>query len=337
LSIAGVSRLRRVIQIQARIVAAGQGRQTVMDAVAGEAMVLTGGDGAVVELAEGDEMVYSAATGSSRAHVGLRLSLHGSISGLCVRSGTVLRCDDTNDDPRVDAEACRAIGARSMVVVPLVDDGGATVGVLKVHSAQPECFDDSDAEVLGMLAPLVTSVLGQAARYEESRSTARRDPLTGLPNRRMLLELLDQAFDRRVRDGGVVAVLFLDLDGFKPVNDRLGHAGGDTVLAEVGRRLERAVRAGDVATRIGGDEFVVVAELSGEAASSPGHVAESTARIATRIRRMVAQPIVVGGHVVHVGVSIGMATSGDTPEAPATLLARADAAMYRAKVTTRSR
>lgn len=332
----GASRLRSVIEIQARIVASGQDRQAAMDTVVGEAMVLTGGDGAVVELAEGDEMVYSAATGSSAAHLGLRLSLDGSMSGRCVRSGAVLRCDDADDDPWVDAEACRMIGIRSMIVVPLVDGGGATVGVLKVHSARPGCFTDADAEVLGMLAPLVTTVLGQAARYEDSRSTARRDPLTGLPNRRVLLELLDQAFDRQVRDGGNVVVFFLDLDGFKPVNDRIGHAGGDAVLAEVGRRLERAVRAGDVAARIGGDEFVVVAELRGEAAGSPGHVADSTARIATRIRRMVAQPILVGGHAVHVGVSIGTATSGDPPEAPATLLARADAAMYRAKATARS-
>lgn len=334
MSIAGEARLRRVIQTQARIVAAGQDRQAVMDAVVHEAMVLTGGDGAVVELAEGDEMVYTAATGSAEAHLGLRLSLHGSLSGRCVRNGTALCCDDAAADPRVDADACRAIGIRSMVVVPLTD-AGANVGVLKVHSARAGSFHEGDVEVLGMLAPLVTSVLHHAS-YEDSRSVARRDSLTGLPNRRMLLELLDQALDRRTRDGGVVAVIFVDLDGFKPVNDRLGHAGGDVVLAEVGRRLARAVRSGDVATRIGGDEFVIVAEISGEAAGSAGHVAEAAARIVARVRQLVGEPIVVDGHAVEVGMSVGVATADDPAETPATLLARADAAMYLTKAASRT-
>lgn len=104
-------------------------------------------------MAEGDEMVYAAATGLSEAHVGVRLSLHGSLSGRCVRSGEVLRCDDATIDPRVDAEACRAIGLRSMVVVPL-GNASVTVGVLKVHSGRERAFDDVAVEVL---ASLVTS------------------------------------------------------------------------------------------------------------------------------------------------------------------------------------
>ncbi len=85
-----------------------------------------------------------------------------------------------------------------------------------------------------------------------SQSTARHDSLTGLPNRRMLYELLEQTLERRAHDGGLVVVLVIDLDGFKAVNDQLGHAARDAVLAEVGRRLAGTIRANDVATRVGG-------------------------------------------------------------------------------------
>ncbi len=160
-------------------------------------------------------------------------------------------------------------------------------------------------------------------RREEHQ--ALHDALTGLPNRRLLTNRMYDALARANRTGLLIAVLFLDLDGFKPVNDRYGHAAGDEVLRATAHRLTTVVRTTDVVARLGGDEFVVVLEDAGSMAS----VSEG----AQRIIDSVAIPVQVGTEVVSVRPSIGIAF-GDgrarqaTPEA---LVHAADAAMYVAK------
>lgn len=114
-----------------------------MQQVAHEAQDMTRAAGAIIELAEHDVMVYRAAVGAAASQLGLRIPKAGSLSGLCVETGAVLRCDDADVDPRVNREACRKVGLRSMVVVPLVHDA-ASVGVLKVVSPAPGHFTDGD-------------------------------------------------------------------------------------------------------------------------------------------------------------------------------------------------
>ncbi len=170
------------------------------------------------------------------------------------------------------------------------------------------------------------------SEQRRERHNARHDPLTGLPNRRVLTERLGQALARARRGHGVLAVLFLDLDGFKPVNDTFGHAAGDVVLAAVGRRLSATVRDSDLVARLGGDEFVVVLENAGD------H--DTVAQVVARLRDAVAEPVPLGapGAVVTVTASVGVATAGRGPDAtgrvvtdPRTLLDAADQAMYAAK------
>ena len=127
----GSERLREVIRAQTEIVRLGLDLSAVMTFVAERAQRITGAHGAVVELAEGEEMVYRAASGILQNHIGLRLQRSGSLTGLCVEKGFALRCEDSESDPRVDREACRRIGLRSMIVVPLRHDD-AVAGVLKV-------------------------------------------------------------------------------------------------------------------------------------------------------------------------------------------------------------
>ena len=122
---------------------------------------LTGATAAAVELAEGDEMVYRAASGQTAKFLGLRLKLHGSLSGLCVLTGEVLRCDDSELDTRVDREACRRVGIRSMIVVPLVHEG-RTVGVLKVMAPGTAAFGDPEVKTLQLMASLLGSAMARA-------------------------------------------------------------------------------------------------------------------------------------------------------------------------------
>ena len=151
-----------------------------------------------------------------------------------------------------------------------------------------------------------------------------RDPLTGLANRRAFVGELERTRARCRREGTGLAVLFCDLDAFKPVNDRHGHAVGDAVLVEVARRLEGAIREGDVVARIAGDEFVVLLL---------GAEAEAAAGVEARIRRALAEPFDVDGLVVGVGVSVGVAHVEGRADVDAArdLVAEADRAMYRDK------
>jgi diguanylate cyclase (GGDEF)-like protein/PAS domain S-box-containing protein len=167
----------------------------------------------------------------------------------------------------------------------------------------------------------VTDVTEARRTEDELRRLALHDPLTGLPNRQLLHDRLRMAAARQQRTGtGSVGVLFLDLDGFKTVNDSQGHEAGDWVLVEVARRLGRAVRSTDTVGRLGGDEFAIVCEQADEV---------ELLRVAARIHEGLEQPIDLTGGPLVVRASIGLALS--PPHDVADLLRYADGAMYDAK------
>ena len=149
-----------------------------------------------------------------------------------------------------------------------------------------------------------------------------RDPLTGLANRTLFEERLRGALSRDARHGGSTGVLFLDLDGFKDVNDRYGHAVGDTVLRTVAERLSAGVRPADTVARLGGDEFVVLVE---------GATAAGMSALVARLSEAVQEPLLVRGQTLDVGVSVGMAIAQEGSADPAGLVAEADQRMYDVK------
>jgi diguanylate cyclase (GGDEF)-like protein len=156
---------------------------------------------------------------------------------------------------------------------------------------------------------------------------AQHDPLTDLPNRTLLADRLQQSLTRAQRNGLRVAVLYIDLDGFKPVNDHLGHAIGDLALKEVARRLAATVRETDTLARMGGDEFMVVV---GELDANRDQAEISARTVGAKCLDVFAQSLVVGGHTLALGASIGIAVGSGNSSAEA-LRHAADAAMYRAK------
>jgi diguanylate cyclase (GGDEF)-like protein/PAS domain S-box-containing protein len=167
---------------------------------------------------------------------------------------------------------------------------------------------------------------------DEIRHLAFYDPLTELPNRRLLLERLRQTVTASKRCGRQRALLFIDLDNFKSLNDTLGHAVGDLLLKEVGERLTGCVRAVDTAARVGGDEFVVILEdlgrTSEEAAARAGSVAE-------KILASITQPYVLAGRECRSTASMGITVFGDGNESSSAILQQADIAMYQAKAAGR--
>jgi diguanylate cyclase (GGDEF)-like protein/PAS domain S-box-containing protein len=205
------------------------------------------------------------------------------------------------------------VGARGAErVARAIRWAGRALGTLEFWRETP--FDDGDRQLLGEAEIQVAGALAHAEAQQRLVTMARLDDRTGLLNRRAFL---DELTARQPLSG---ALLYLDLDGFKAINDGLGHAAGDAVLADVGQTLREGTRPGDLAARLGGDEFAVWLDQSSPAAA---------ASIARRLReKIVAGGCRVGGVAAALDVSIGLAAAGGGVEA---LLGKADAAMYAAK------
>ncbi|HEX7637713.1 MAG TPA: diguanylate cyclase [Burkholderiaceae bacterium] len=450
-----LDRLERVIRTQSLLdetdLDLGRFTQRVVD----ELRELTHANAAVVELVEGDELVYHAASGRAAAHLGLRLPRTASLSGLCLSSGAVQSCVDARVDPRVDPALCRRLGARSVLCTPLLRTG-VPIGVLKVYYEQVQAFDDEDVEVLCLLAGALASALGRqmalearavtearlraseerlrtmlefahdavvsvdeagrvtqwnraaerlfgwapieamgtpvaelivppalradfarvlasfvaAERLEDAhqrvavpavdrggralavevsltatrvdgrweltafghdvserkrlegqlREMALSDGLTGLANRRAFMESLEKAVARAVRLERPMALLFIDLDRFKAINDDFGHHVGDLALQAFASRLERCVRRGDVVARLGGDEFTVLAEGV--------DAIEHAQAIERKIHEAMRPPLEQHGLRLRASIGISLYRA---PADASQFLREADHAMYEAK------
>jgi diguanylate cyclase (GGDEF)-like protein len=215
----------------------------------------------------------------------------------------------------------RASLARARSDLALADSHLAATAVAQLLAANEEL-------VLSALKWQATADTSAKA-FENLSRISELDVLTELPNRAVMLDRFATLIAHAKRRGTQAAVLFLDLDGFKQINDRLGHAAGDAALREVGRRLEAVVRQVDTVSRHGGDEFIV---LLGEV-SQPS----DAALVAEKIGGALAVPHEVDGHVLRLAASIGIALYPADGEEAAVLIRRADEAMYRAKRFKRGR
>ena len=168
-----------------------------------------------------------------------------------------------------------------------------------------------------------TELAGTQAGERQARFLAAHDPLTGLANRGHFQECLCHALALHTLSGRGMAILYIDLDGFKPINDTYGHAAGDALLRIVASRLSHGVRSGDLVSRLGGDEFACLLQNV--------ESAEHAQRLAMKLLESLRSPCKVGPHMVQVDASIGITFDTEGAGDPADLLLKADMAMYRAK------
>lgn len=452
---AQLSRFERIIQTLSQIAQSDLDLDQFMQLVVDNLQVLTSAKGTVVELVDGDCMLYRCASYSMAQFLGTRLQRSNSLSGLCVATGQVLRCDDSESDSRVDREACRRVGVRSMVCTPLFQSG-RPVGVLKVMSEQATFFSEEDVQTLGLMAGALGAALGRQLLFDavmrakeqlrasearvramlanatdavismneagcvtqwnqsaqalfgwrvdeamgrpvaeliipphmrerhlaglkrfiaagSSENVNRRlempaidrhggdllvelslsatrlgehweftaflhdisernrllsalkdmaltDGLTGMVNRRGFMETVDTAIARARRHGHTLALLYMDLNGFKQINDVHGHHVGDEALREFARRVAQCVRKTDTVSRLGGDEFTVLAE----AIEKPEQAMALAHKIMAALEPSMAE------YGVTLATSIGICLYEDAADASSFLL-EADKAMYRAK------
>ncbi len=235
------------------------------------------------------------------------------------RTGTNVIATDLASDGRWPQLPSTGMG--SCWAVPIIGSDGVSRGAIALWGAAPRTPFAQDLVSLDQAARLAAIVLERDEASRELIRISTLDALTGLPNRAWLVARLRERL-RDAPDGRLLAVLFCDLNGFKKINDTLGHQMGDTILAEVGRRLSDEVREDDLVARLGGDEFVVVFGSRHDAA---------TARVgAERLERALAAPFVApDGQTLSVHAAIGIALVADT--SPEEALRRADTAMYAAK------
>lgn len=316
--------LLEVIKTQTEIERMGLDLGAVMQLVTRQTQKLTKAAGAIVELAEGEEMVYRAAAGIAEPQLGLRLNRIGSLSGQCVHEGQILRCDDSENDPRVDREACRKVGLRSMLVVPLKHNESA-VGVLKVVSPSVNAFSDENIELLGLMSALIASAMFHAVKFESNELyyRATHDSLTGLANRALFFDQLRLCLAQGDRHGDQMGILNIDMDDLKPINDNFGHRAGDAALREVGARLQAACRKHDTVARVGGDEFgIILSRVNGRNGAK-----EKCQQLAEKI----SVPFQFENRDLNLGASIGLAVYPEDGKSIDELIETADQSMYENK------
>ncbi|NHC14696.1 sensor domain-containing diguanylate cyclase [Motilibacter deserti] len=235
------------------------------------------------------------------------------------------------------ADRAVAVGMRSVASVPLLARGRAW-GALDLYRSAPSPWSEEDLEAARTLADVAVSYVVMAHDRDEAEAAqdalvhaATHDALTGLPNRALLYDRLEHALASAQRRDAPLAVLFLDLNGFKAINDTHGHEVGDQVLVEAAGRLGNALRTEDTLARLGGDEFVILCESL--TAGPHGTISEHALAVVTaRVRAALEAPLHVAGHDVVLRASIGVATAGPGFDDPDALLRAADSAMYREKV-----
>ena len=289
---------------------------------AADAAVLISEGASVLEPAAGDEQVLSL------FEAGLL-----ELAEQAIASGDVITISNLDQAAAIMPGLDEALHRRRLAalsIAPLPSDTMPS-GVVVCFFGRDRTFDDDSRNLQAALARQAAQVLRRLRLQQELEHRALHDQLTGLANRKLLEERLEAGLSAAARDDRPLSVVFVDLDGFKAINDELGHRVGDEVLIEVAARLRAAARAGDQVARYGGDEFVVVCENADH---------DAGAIIAERFRRDIRRPLASVPPRYAVAASIGVATwrpvDGGAASADAMLRA-ADEAMYRSKRTGRDR
>jgi diguanylate cyclase (GGDEF)-like protein len=246
-----------------------------------------------------------------------------------LRSRAVETGETVAAGPKLGDDELRAVlheaGVKDAIVVPM-RSGSAVIGTLEVANRliDPATFGPDDVRLVETVAAHTAVAVENTRLVDRLRFDAHHDSLTGLPNRRRILAALEEAVKVRA-PGEVVAVIQFDVSGLRDVNESLGHAAGDRLLAEVGRRLRNQAPPAALVARVGGDEFVLTLRMAS---------VDEAVELATSMRRALQVPMEIGSLTLDVDTAVGLAVHPDHGSEPAALLQRADVATHAAKSTS---
>jgi diguanylate cyclase (GGDEF)-like protein len=301
----------------------------VLKIILDSALELLGGNNGSIMLVHGEDELRTVCTAGTSLARGARVRFGEGVAGrVAVSREPVLVTGALERDGRhLNVQGARL--PESAISLPLVHHD-LLLGVLNANAGGRRTFTEHDLRALALFGEHAAGAIANARLFEEQRLLASQnlfqalhDPLTSLPNRVLLIDRLERALTRRHRAGRTIGLLFLDIDDFKAVNDRFGHAGGDELLVAFAGRLRGCVRAGDTVARFGGDEFaVLIDELS-----SP----RDAVITADRLLRELGRPFAIADSEVVLSASVGVAVEGPGGASAAELLRNADAAKSQAK------
>ncbi|MFB6264418.1 MAG: diguanylate cyclase domain-containing protein [Bradymonadaceae bacterium] len=291
-----------------------------------------------VTLIDADNQVVKSSAGPTLS-AGTILSIDGSVFQRAVELRSSMWIGDAEEEGWAQrAPLCRDHGLEAVTVIPMFDSKERVLGSFAAGDHEPYAWTEFDRDVLEALSESALTELelrAEIARREKIEERLRRaailDPLTGLANRRLLWNRLGHAIDRAERTGAVLAVLYIDLDNFKSINDSYGHSTGDELLTRIAERLQSTVRDQDTVSRLGGDEFVILLEGVG----STDEVEDAVERVHDNF----VEPFELTDGRVRCEASIGWILSRPAGERdgipsidePDELVEHADRAMYEAK------
>ncbi|MBV9839682.1 MAG: EAL domain-containing protein [Solirubrobacterales bacterium] len=305
--------------------------QLMQEVVSSAAQLVGAGVAVVTELLPGHGSLLVRAGHGLRPGSAGKVTVPGgnlSQSGYTLSTGGPVVVADWDLEDRFEpSPAMRERRVRSGLTV-VIEGRKGPFGVLGVHSRAARSYEAGDVDFVQALANVLGDAFERQAAEDDVRHRALHDPLTGLPNKVLFMDRLEQALARLRRRRSLAAILFLDLDRFKLVNDSLGHQKGDQLLAAAAPRIKQALRASDTVARFGGDEFgILLDDISGE---------HDAVEMAERIAAVFTRPFVLAGTEYFMTTSVGivLAQGGELAE---DLIRDADAAMYRAKERGRAR
>jgi len=271
-----------------------------------------------------EELVLKAYRGTSAEFVGRvgGLMVAEGFTGQAALSKKPFVVEDVAADPRLTRVGAKEEGIQSFAAVPIVAKD-KVLGVMGVGSYRSRQFPDREVKLLSTIANQMGMAIENAQLYEQALELASTDGLTGLYNRRYLMEQVERELNRAERSNGSVSLMMIDLDGLKAINDRFGHHEGDSILKGLGGIIKVNTRASDVAARWGGDEFMLL---------TPETSSKGAGRIGERIRSQVEgyRPK-IDGEEVRITISVGIASCPAHASDVTQLLQRVDEAMYSAK------
>ncbi|MGH2954339.1 MAG: putative bifunctional diguanylate cyclase/phosphodiesterase [Solirubrobacterales bacterium] len=295
----------------------------LLNAVLADAAELVGVEVGVLRTAQG----IAASLGLSRPELDAASVGRPALGRLATEQGRAVIIDATSGgDPKLVAAEFGDSQVSAGIAAPVRRHAAPDASLALGSRDALREFGPREQQALLALAELTAIALEHANAIADAAHESLHDRVTGLPNRALFLDRLAHAIDRAREAGSPLGVLICDLDGFATVNDSLGHAVGDSLLAAVGTRIDDLVGASDTVARIGADEFAVLLEGLGEAGDA--------ARAAQRLLDRFEAPFEVGSREIYAGASVGVATGADDAE---TLLRDADLALYRAKREGRGR